>query len=145
MVHISSETPAETDARLRRVISLTQMRFYDEPHAFVEFPASAFPAAVDPRALALVRDEALWSQLVPNPDPQAERFLVFRCHFPAGLDNSGFVGWLASRLKTRLGTGVFVICGQNQARGGIYDYWGVPLSLADAARRELQSLLHGDA
>lgn len=145
MVHISSESPAETDARLRRVISSTQIRFYDEPYAFVEFPASGFPAAVDPGALALVRDEGLWSQLVPSLDPDAERFMVFRCHFPAGMDNSGFVGWLASRLKARLGTGVFVVCGQNQAQGGIFDYWGVPLSLADAARRELESLLRGDA
>lgn len=145
MVHISNESPSETDARLRRVIAGTHVQFYDEPYAFVEFPSSAFPAAVDPRALALIRDEGLWSQLIPSLDPQAERFMVFRCHFPAGMDNSGFVGWLASRLKTRLGTGVIVICGQNQADGGIFDYWGVPLSLADAAGRELRSLLRGEA
>jgi len=145
MVYISTESPEQTDARLRKLIAHSRLHFYAEPYAFVEFPASGFPGQVDPRALALIRDEALWSQLVPSADAQAERFMVFRCHFPAGMDNSGLVGWLASHLKGRFGTGVFVVCGQNQAQGGIFDYWGVPLSLGDAARKELQALSRGGA
>ena len=43
-------------------------------------------------------------------------------HFPAGVDNSGFVGWLASHLKVVLGTGVLVVCGFNSQRGGVFDY-----------------------
>src|SRR5690242_4120600 len=119
-MYISKESPAESDRRLRRVMTQTRVKFYDEPHAFVEFPLHAFPATIDPRTLALVRDDQLWSQLVPSSDPKAERFMIFRCHFPAGADNSGFVGWLASHLKARLGTGVFVTCGQNSTDGGIF-------------------------
>ena len=63
-----------------------------------------------------MRDDKVWSQLVPCADQERELYTVFRFHFPNGLDNSGFVGWLASHLKARLGTGVFVICGQNSAR-----------------------------
>lgn len=144
-MYISKEAPGDTDKRLRRVITQTRVKFYDEPYAFVETPLSSFPAALNPRAVALVRDDQVWSQLVPNDDPGATRFMVFRCHFPAGVDNSGFVGWLASRFKARLGTGVFVTCGQNEADGGIFDYWGVPLSLAREARREVESLVRGDA
>ena len=67
--------------------------------------------------------------LIHEPTEPVERFGVFSFHFPAGVDNSGFVGWLATHLKHRLGTGVFVICGSNRARGGIYDYWGCPREL----------------
>lgn len=144
-MYISRESPAETDARLRKVIARTRVKIYDEPYAFIESPLSAFPAAIDPKAVALVRDDRVWSQLVPSDDPALERFMVFRCHFPAGVDNSGFVGWLASHFKTRLGSGVFVVCGQNHADGGIFDYWGVPLALAREAGQEIESLLHDKA
>lgn len=143
-MYISRESPAETDARLRKVIARTRVKIYDEPYAFIESPLSAFPVAIDSRALALVRDDRVWSQLVPSEDAALERFMIFRCHFPAGADNSGFVGWLASHFKARLGSGVFVVCGQNHADGGIFDYWGVPLSLAQEARQELGSLLSGE-
>jgi hypothetical protein len=67
--------------------------------------------------------------VVPETAEPVERFGVFSFHFPAGVDNSGFVGWLATHLKRRLGTGVFVVCGSNRARGGIYDHWGCPHAL----------------
>jgi hypothetical protein len=98
---------------------------------FQESPASHPPLLTD-QTLAVVRDEDSWSALVPLAQEQAEpveRFGVFSFHFPAGVDNSGFVGWLATHLKRRLGTGVFVVCGSNRARGGIYDYWGCPYEL----------------
>ena len=68
----------------------------------------------------------------------------FSFHFRSGLDNSGFVGWLATRLKARLGTGVFVVCGQNSARGGIFDYWGFPTDLRHDAIMLLAELRRGD-
>lgn len=39
-----------------------------------------------------------------------------------------------------MGTGVFVICGQNAARGGIYDYWGCPVELREQAQQVLNNL-----
>ncbi|MFC5235901.1 DUF6196 family protein [Pseudonocardia zijingensis] len=36
--------------------------------------------------------------------------MVLRCD----ADDSGFVGWLASRIKAATGSGLFVVCGQNQ-------------------------------
>lgn len=70
---------------------------------------------------------------------------VFRFHFPEHVDNSGFVGWLAMRLKRDFGTGVFVTCGQNRDEGGIFDYWGVPASLASGVFAEIQALVEGRA
>ena len=72
--------------------------------------------------------------------PSVDSFGVFCCHFPPDVDNSGFVGWLATHLKRRFGTGVFVICGQNLSRGGIYDYWGFPFELSAQIKVELSSL-----
>ena len=82
---------------------------------------------------------------MPGPTAPAgtaggERFALFSFHFPAGLDNSGFVGWLASELKRRLGTGVVVICGQNSERGGIHDHWGYPARLRAKATQVLDEL-----
>jgi hypothetical protein len=44
-------------------------------------------------------------------------------------------------MKKKLGTGVFVVCGQNSNKGGIYDYWGCPLEIQNAFLDELQQLI----
>ena len=143
MVNISHETIEETDRRLRDVIRGVQLKVYKGPYAFMEFALNKFPLAVDPEALALVRDDERWSQLVPRRNDSAEAFTIFRFHFPAGLDNSGFVGWLATHLKRHLGTGVFVVCGHNPERGGIFDYWGCPLEVGEAVLSEIKNLIEG--
>jgi hypothetical protein len=43
-------------------------------------------------------------------------------------------------LKRELGIGVFVVCGQNSRRGGIFDYWGVPMAMRSAAVEVLNQL-----
>lgn len=133
-MYISSESAEQTTARLRRVIAAAQLRWLEGAYAYEEYPLCGFPANRVEHALAFVRDEQVWSVLVPATDAAPEPFAVFSFHFAAFLDNSGFVGWLASEFKARLGTGVFVICGHNVARGGVFDYWGVPMRLRkDAA------------
>lgn len=143
MVSISHEQPEQTAKRLLRVIRDAKLKVYEGSYAFKEFSLASFPQAADPNALALVRDDAVWSQLVACDDPMEERFALFRFHFPPDADNSGFVGWLASRLKVKFGTGVFVTCGQNRRDGGIFDYWGVPEALASEVIGEVQSLVAG--
>ena len=131
VVDVSRETEDETDLRLRRVIALAELVVYDGVWYFQESPASS-PPPLSEHTLAVVRDEDSWSALVSfagEPAGPVERFGVFSFHFPPGVDNSGFVGWLATNLKRKLGTGVFVVCGSNRARGGIYDYWGCPHAL----------------
>ena len=139
-MYVSRESPERTEHRLLEAIAAAELTLPPGAYAFVETPVSAFPAALTDTALAFVRDADVWSALVPSTDADAERFRLFAFHFPPGLDNSGFVGWLASRLKAQLGTGVFVVCGQNGQRGGIFDYWGVPLALGDAALAEVEAL-----
>ena len=41
----------------------------------------------------------------------------------------------------RLGTGVFVVCGQNAARGGIFDYWGCPATIRENVLTEIKNLI----
>lgn len=141
MVHISHETKEQTEQRLRKVIAQTKFIAYENSYAFEEFPLDLFPSSANPKALALVRDSEVWSQLVPSNNLSRELFLVFSFHFEGCLDNSGFVGWLASHLKQSLGTGVFVTCGHNSNRGGIFDYWGCPLELGKQAIEEIQQLI----
>ncbi|MCW2750523.1 MAG: hypothetical protein JWR83_1633 [Aeromicrobium sp.] len=141
MVSVSAETPEEIDVRLRTVIGRADLVVHPGSWSFVE-SALHEPPSLDPDVLAVVRDEQSWSALRPHRDPggTTERFGVFSFHFPPGLDNSGFIGWLASALKRELGTGVFVICGSNTERGGIYDYWGCPFELLDQAVDVVRSL-----
>ncbi|PUB25019.1 hypothetical protein C8K30_108276 [Promicromonospora sp. AC04] len=135
MVSISTESAEQIEARLVEVISEAEFVVHD---GFWQFEESAVPPILTAEVLAVVRDEDVWSSLVPAPtdtarSAAAERFGLFSFHFPHAADNSGFVGWLASHLKHELGTGVFVVCGSNTSRGGIFDYWGCPDSLLDEA------------
>jgi len=142
MVNISHETSEESHARLAKVIKHCEFKTYSESYAFLEFPLSQFSSQVRSDALALVRDDEVWSQLVPCDDPTEELFTIWRFHFREEDDNSGFVGWLANHLKAKFGSGVFVTCGQNRNRGGIFDYSGCPLELGPAVINELQELVY---
>ncbi|MFI9502846.1 DUF6196 family protein [Nocardia sp. NPDC052566] len=143
MVDISIETEAQTAQRLRQVIAAAELEVHEGVWCYRETPL-AEPPRLSEHTLAVVRDAESWSALVPftdaDGDPDVEQFGLFSFHFPAGVDNSGFVGWLAGHLKQALGTGVFVVCGSNRSRGGIYDYWGCPSSLLPAAIAEIQTL-----
>lgn len=139
---VTPETPQQTDARLRSVLRRARIEHLPGQHIFQEFPIADFPSHLAGTALAFVRDHQVWSGLVPaseqiRPD---DCFRVICVHFAPELPNSGFVGWLASELKRQLGTGVFVVCGQNSADGGIFDYWGLPLDVADEAIAVIDAL-----
>ena len=131
-MYVSQETEVQTQQRLIGVIAAAELRTYEGTFAFEESPRDSTPLMMNPAALAVVGDDEVWSQLVPSSDANVELFSVFRFHFKAHIDNSGFVGWLASLLKREVGTGVFVVCGQNSQRGGIFDYWGCPVSQTEA-------------
>lgn len=139
-MHISRETQQQTETRLRRVLSSASLMWHEGSFSFFEFPGNEFPSHAVDGALALVRDAEVWSVLRPSSPDSVENFGIFSFHFPQGLDNSGFVGWLATRLKRELGTGVFVVCGQNARRGGIFDYWGTPLQLRSSAKETIDKL-----
>jgi len=134
MVSVSMETAEQTEQRLRREIAQADLVVQDGVWCFEEFPADQ-PPVLTAQTLAVVRDRESWSRLVPltQEDDGVERFGIFSFHFDDHVDNSGFVGWLATHLKAELGTGVFVVCGSNRARGGIYDYWGCPIDLLGQA------------
>lgn len=135
-MYISTETPEQTDVRLQEVIRTASFKLYEVPYAFEEMPLADVRVAAD--TLALVRDDTVWSALVPATVEAAETFTLFRFHFQPGLDNSGFVGWLASLIKREIGAGVFVTCGQNSTQGGIFDYWGCPVAVSD----QVVALIH---
>lgn len=139
MVGVSRETPDETERRLRGVIAASELSVLDGAWSFQE-SSLLRPPDLTPEILAVVRDDEVWSWLAPADGSAPEQFALFSFHFPPGLDNSGFVGWLASALKQRLGTGVFVVCGQNSTRGGIFDHWGCPVHLRDEALAVIDDL-----
>lgn len=141
MVSVSVEQPEETERRLRRVLAAADFVVHPGAWYFEESPLTA-PPQLTGRELAVVRDEEVWSALVPwsGAAREAEVFGVFSFHFSADLDNSGFVGWLATALKRELGTGVFVVCGSNSRRGGIFDYWGCPTDLLPKAAQVVEAL-----
>ena len=135
---VTPETPEQTRERLLRVMAHARADVLADDYTFAEFPVAEFPAhlaSLAGGALALVRDEAVWSALLPAPasTKPEDRYTVVCFHFAPDIPNSGFVGWLASEFKRELGTGVFVICGHNASDGGVFDYWGIPRSVAGQA------------
>ena len=144
-MYISAETPEETDHRLRRIAALMEVELLDGVWWYQELTPDEYPRRVRPDAIALIRGPNGWSQLVPvtGGDNAPERFRLWCCHFPAATDNSGFIGWLASRIKHRTGSGVFVVCGSSAADGGIYDYWGCPEAIAGPVLEELRAISAG--
>lgn len=140
-MYISNETAEQIESRLLKVIAEAELEMFDMSYVFEEFPLQDFPADFSGDALAYVRDKEVWSRLVPSEDKTKELFALVGFHFKPGFDNSGFVGWLATHLKHSLGTGVFVVCGQNSNKGGIFDYWGCPFELRHAFFNEVQFLI----
>jgi len=126
-MYISNETVDQTEKRLKKVIQTTDFRIFDKSYYFKEVPVTNFEFETE--ALAIVRDQDVWSFLIPSVSTECENFKIFSFHFENGLDNSGFVGWLPSKIKRELGSGVFVVCGQNTNKGGIFDYWGCPMEI----------------
>ena len=126
-MYISNETVEQVEKRLKKVIQTADFRIFEKSYYFKEVPIANFEFEME--ALAIVRDHDVWSFLIPSVSTKTENFKIFSFHFESGLDNSGFVGWLASKIKQELGSGVFVVCGQNTNKGGIFDYWGCPIEI----------------
>lgn len=137
-MYISQETKEETEERLKKVLKAANFKVFEKPYYFRETPVDEFQ--FDPQALAMVKDDEVWSLLVPVENENTENFKIFSFHFKEGLDNSGFVGWLASKIKEKFGSGVFVVCGQNSSRGGIFDYNGCPIEIADEVINYIREL-----
>lgn len=137
-MYISKETKEETEERLKKVLKTSSFKIFEEPYYFRETSVNEFQ--FDPDALAMVKDDEVWSLLVPVEKDGTENFKIFSFHFEDGLDNSGFVGWLASKIKEKFGSGIFVICGQNSNHGGIFDYNGCPIDISEEVINYIKKL-----
>jgi hypothetical protein len=138
VMYISKETSKAAESRLLEVLKTASFKILERPYYFKETAVTDF--YFNPDAIAMVRDEEVWSYLIPVENDASENFKVFSFHFKEDLDNSGFVGWLASKIKAQLGTGLFVVCGQNSSKGGIFDYWGCPIEIAGEVLNLIQKL-----
>jgi hypothetical protein len=137
-MYISNETKEQTEKRLTEVLKTATFKVFELPYFFKETQIIDFQ--FEPNALAMIKDFEVWSYLIPSESEKTENFKIFSFHFKEGMDNSGFVGWLASKIKIELGSGLFVICGQNSNRGGIFDYWGCPIEIADEVLEYIKKL-----
>ena len=140
MLHVSIESDLASEIRLRDVFRRSRIEKYDAPYSFLESDSQTPSNNIAQSAIALIRDGASISQLQPAVHDDVEQFALWSVHFPAEVDNSGFVGWLARKLKRKFGAGVFIVCGSNSSCGGIYDYWGAPEQLRAEVFAELDRL-----
>lgn len=135
MISISREPWVASERRLRDVLRAAELVHLDGAWCFRRFGGT--PPA---EAVATIRDRDGWCALEPAPDDALEKFGVTLTTFAPHIENSGFVGWLATAIKRRLGSGVFVICGDNPRRGGIFDYLGYPLAIKAAVHTLMDEL-----
>jgi hypothetical protein len=136
---MSHERAVESERRLLGVLRAAEVVHLEGTWGFRRDVDRAPPEAV-----ATVRDDEGWCALVPAASGPGERFGLTLTTFPADIDNSGFVGWFATTIKRRLGSGVFVVCGDNPGRGGIFDYLGYPIRIADEVRELIDDLRSGE-
>ncbi len=115
-MHVTKESPEQTERRLRGVIAHAKLEVHAGAYWFEEFPLRDFPSRVREGALAVVRGDRCWSQLVAvrNGDQPLDRYRVWTFRFEDASDNSGFIGWLAGRIKRSTGSGCFVVCGHER-------------------------------
>ena len=145
-MYVQQRNACRNHPTLATRLAASKWQIHAGSYVFLEFPlGSTIPEATQQSSLAMVRDDEVWSVLTQATEhaPDAELFALCSFHFPADLDNSGFVGWLASSIKQQTGAGVFVVCGQNSQQGGIFDYWGMPIGMQTeviAAIKQLRDL-----
>jgi hypothetical protein len=139
-VDVTVETEKQSQERLLQVLAAAEVKWFPGHYAFEELQVLDLADEFLAEALAMIRDDGKWSVLRRTDSHSTEKFCIFSCHFDPDIPNSGFVGWLASEFKKSLGTGVFVVCGQNSERGGIFDYWGLPVEMRGRAAQVLETL-----
>jgi len=137
MINISDETAIATKIRLARLMPSVVVRRLPARFAFSEDAEPVNWAAGD---LAVIRGEDGRSVVRPAADdaPADNTLDAFEIRFSTPSDNSGFIGYLASRLKEMTGAGSVVLCGAEQGR--IFDYYLVPTPVAALAGRYLDHL-----
>jgi hypothetical protein len=101
LMDITPENAAQTRARLLRVIAHARMHVETGDYVFAECPVDNFAIVWVAHCKALVRDERVWSALVPaelvaNKEVAAtqtpDKFTLLCFHFDSLIPNSGFVG-----------------------------------------------------
>jgi hypothetical protein len=130
------ETTGQVHHRLCGVIAASRFDVLAQPHAWQPLGASS---QLPSDALAAVRDGASWYALTPATHDAAGAYRVVAFHFAEGSNASGFVAWLAGRMKQQADTGAMVVCGFDarataalwQTSLGLFDYWGCPWSKGD--------------
>jgi hypothetical protein len=73
-MYVSQETPAQTQDRLLRVLSQSKFTVLEGTYTFEEFAHSQLLPRMKMDALALVRDDTHWSQLVPGREIDRRTF-----------------------------------------------------------------------
>ena len=129
------ETFEEQNLRLIQAFSNSDVNFLSGSYDYEEFNSTELNLKFNKNALALIRDDSRWSQLI-NVDKGP--FSVFSIHFNGVDDVNGFVGWFASLLKEKLGIGLIVFVGSNSLKKGVYDYYGVPIDRILDVEREMK-------
>lgn len=84
MVEVSFERPEETTRRLRDVIAGSNFTVCEGAYSFAEFPLSELDSKVRPEALALIRIDEVWSQLIPSRIGNRTASLAVSPRSPAG-------------------------------------------------------------
>ena len=68
-MYVSHEPDVQMEARLLTVIALADFVSYDGAFEFVESSVADVVPEIRPDAVAIVRDDDVWSQLVPCARP----------------------------------------------------------------------------
>ena len=78
---IKNEKSEQTHERLLKVIASAEFKVFEDTYIFDEFPIDKFPKRANPTAIAYVREEYVWSQVVPSTDTSKQLWKTLRFRF----------------------------------------------------------------
>ncbi|WP_289501123.1 DUF6196 family protein [Gloeocapsopsis sp. IPPAS B-1203] len=76
MVQISRETYEQTEQRLLMVLAQSDFKIHERSYSFEEFPSAEFSIKAKQDALAIIRDNEVWSQHIYSGAASKELFKV---------------------------------------------------------------------
>ena len=142
-MHVSAETAEQTDARLRRVMAMATLDVDDRSWWFEELARSRTSSVGRGRMPSR-------SSATPTAGASSSRS-ARPTHRPSDSGSGPSIPERGGQQRLRRlarhphqarnpGGGVFVVCGQNSRRGGIYDHWGCPEAVADQVLETIHAL-----
>jgi hypothetical protein len=107
MTTVKIETNSKLIERLYYVLKQSEFVEFDELYYFKQFEETP---NLENNALSYIRNGNYWTGLIEAEDDRTENYKIFCFKVNTTSNNSGFLGWMATEIKKKLGISIIVFC-----------------------------------